>query len=167
LGANGSFCILYDYYGKSIKTNPWKISYSKTSIPAHFTNSLSIWKAISDIEKGKLDPNTFPPIRVLKKDDKLVTLDNRRLFVFQNAGLQNIATIILDKPSKQIKVSSSVKVSQCYISDCSECSYGFSPPDYRGCDSLKKETWSRSWNWLHFLKTSPPPSVLLFQESSA
>jgi len=159
LGAKGAYCILYGYYGKSTNSSPWKISYSQKSIPAHFSNGVSVWKAIGDIEKNVLDPSVFPPIHVIKKDDRLVTLDNRRLFVFQNASVSSIQIIIIDKPYLQAQCYYSVKVSSC---KCTQCSFGGGISDQEGKRHLSKNTTSdRSWTWAHFLETSPPPSVLL------
>ena len=45
-------------------------------------------KVVQELKNGTLSPDDFPPIRIFKKDGKIYTLDNRRLKVFQDAGIK-------------------------------------------------------------------------------
>jgi hypothetical protein len=38
------------------------------------------------MKSGRIQPESFPPIRVFERNGEIFTLDNRRLFVFQRAG---------------------------------------------------------------------------------
>ncbi|MDN4092515.1 hypothetical protein [Brevibacillus agri] len=39
------------------------------------------------MKSGKINPNDIPVIEIFELDGKIYTLDNRRLFVFQQAGI--------------------------------------------------------------------------------
>ena len=45
---------------------------------------------IQGLKTGTIDPNDVPAIRIFEKDGVLYTLDNRRLYAFQQAGIENI-----------------------------------------------------------------------------
>ena len=45
-------------------------------------------EAITQIKNGTLKMGDFPAIRIFEKDGKLYTLDNRRLYVAQQAGVK-------------------------------------------------------------------------------
>jgi len=156
LGHRGTFCVLYDYYGTPAAFSPWDISFSNETISAHFNKGMSIWKAISDMEKAKLFPDSFPSIRVFRDRERLVSLDNRRLFVFQNASVKTISAIIIESPCKTIQSFHSVTVKSCV---CRECSYGSDIIDKNGAFKNK------SWAWLHFVKSTTPSSALLLSHN--
>lgn len=165
LGKKDAFCIRYEVYGKLKHLSPWEISFSETSVPAHFENDFSLWKAISDLEKNVLDSTTFSPIRVVRKDKQWVSLDNRRLFVFQNASISSIPVIAFDTALQNIKLYRSVNVQRC---NCKQCDY---EQDTNTAGSLGKheeinnDAWARSWSWLLFLTEKNPPSALLLADS--
>jgi hypothetical protein len=65
--------------------NPKTIRFTQNSIKRTFKNGSTLANAIDGLRSGSISPNSFPPIRVFWKDGKLWTLDNRRLYVFQQA----------------------------------------------------------------------------------
>jgi hypothetical protein len=40
------------------------------------------------LRSGKIDPATITPIRIVEKDGMIFTLDNRRLYSFEQAGIK-------------------------------------------------------------------------------
>jgi len=42
---------------------------------------------VTGLKNGTIDPNDIPAIRVVEKDGLIYTLDNRRLYAFQKAGI--------------------------------------------------------------------------------
>ena len=48
---------------------------------------------ISDLKTGKINPESVEPIRVVNKDGKLISLDNRRLYAYYETNLAEIPTI--------------------------------------------------------------------------
>lgn len=43
---------------------------------------------INALKTGQVNPENVPPIRVFEKDGQIFTLDNRRLYAFQEAGVE-------------------------------------------------------------------------------
>jgi len=71
------------------KIDPGKIRFSQDSINANFQKSWgSIEDFISGLKKGSINPDSIEPIRIVEKDGQIFTLDNRRLFSFQQAGIE-------------------------------------------------------------------------------
>lgn len=164
LGKEGAFCICYEVQGKETHLSPWEISFSETSVPAHFADGCSLWKTISDLEKNILDPTKFPPIRVVRKDKRWISLDNRRLFVFQNAAISSIPVITFDaSPQKTFNIHRSVNIPRC---NCKQCGYdNGSREEKNKQEKSNNDAWARSWSWLLFLKEKNPPSALLLADS--
>ncbi len=42
---------------------------------------------IAGLRSGSVNPADVPPIRILERDRQIFTLDNRRLYAFQEAGV--------------------------------------------------------------------------------
>jgi RHS repeat-associated protein len=63
------------------------IRFSQDNIKGSFKRGGSLSETIEGLKSGKIDPNTFPAIRTLEREGQTFTLDNRRLYVFQEAGL--------------------------------------------------------------------------------
>lgn len=68
--------------------NPGTIRFTQNSIGRAFGDGSSLRSVIDGLRSGRIDPSAFPPIRVFERGGVLYTLDNRRLFAFQQAGLQ-------------------------------------------------------------------------------
>ena len=67
--------------------DPSSVRFTQDSIKSEFKAGGTIQDTISGLQNGTISPNGFPPIRVFGVGDQVFTLDNRRLFVFQQAGL--------------------------------------------------------------------------------
>ncbi len=79
--------------GKAItKMNPSEIRFTQDSISSVFRNGNTLESTINGLKSGKISPNDFPPIRIFEKNGNINSLDNRRLEVFQKAGI-DIPTI--------------------------------------------------------------------------
>ncbi|MGQ1945207.1 hypothetical protein [Ornithobacterium rhinotracheale] len=61
-----------------------------------FKDGTSIYDLIKKLKNKDIDPKTIPAIRIVEKDGLIYTLDNRRLKVFQEAGI-DIPYTKLDK----------------------------------------------------------------------
>jgi len=164
LGKHSAFCIVYDIPTKCSTLSAWDICFSQPSIESHFSTKQSIWKVISDLEKNILNCKAFNPIGVVRKENQWISLNNRCLFVFQNAGIHNIPVIIIGQPPKDIKPYRSVQVFPC---KCKSCALDeFSTQYFDNQDNkFNDDTWARSWAWQLFLKEENPPSALLLANS--
>ncbi|MFF3755870.1 RHS repeat domain-containing protein [Streptomyces sp. NPDC002185] len=67
--------------------SPKAVRFTQDSISRNFSDGRSVREAIDDLREGRTNPNSFPPIRVFQQNGKTYTLDNRRLYVFQEAGI--------------------------------------------------------------------------------
>ncbi|MCS6863481.1 MAG: hypothetical protein NZS48_00190 [Gemmata sp.] len=67
--------------------DPMKIRFSQDSIKGSFKDGGNVHQLAADLIAGKVDPNSIPPIRLVERDGKIYTLDNRRLKAFQEAGI--------------------------------------------------------------------------------
>lgn len=100
---------------------PAQIYFSNETIPAHFLNNVPIVKTIYDLKKRVIDSKNISPIRVVKYDDKYVSLDNRRLYAFQNAfPMQPVPIIVLDSSVKQLNVHRNAIIEVC---ECAKCTF--------------------------------------------
>jgi hypothetical protein len=67
--------------------DPGKIRFSQDSIKGAFSEGGDIAQLAADLKAGRVDPSTIPPIRIVEREGKIFTLDNRRLQTFQEAGI--------------------------------------------------------------------------------
>jgi len=75
--------------GPAVKfRNPDSISFTQSSIKKSFSDGSSIDDLIVQLKSGTVKSDTLPPIRIFKKDGKIFSLDNRRLYVAQKAGVK-------------------------------------------------------------------------------
>jgi len=70
------------------RINPNMVRFSQDSIGATFKNGGSIDDLASGLRNGATDPAVIPQIRLFERDGVLYTLDNRRLWAFQQAGVE-------------------------------------------------------------------------------
>jgi hypothetical protein len=63
------------------------VRFSQDSIGAEFSDGRSVAEVIDDLKFGRTNADEIPPIRIFERDGKKYTLDNRRLYVFQQAGV--------------------------------------------------------------------------------
>jgi len=73
--------------GKISLINPNEVRFSQSSIKPTFKEGGSINELAEGLRAGKINPESIPPIRVVKINGKLYTLDNRRLEAFRRAGI--------------------------------------------------------------------------------
>jgi len=119
LGYGGAFIILYGSHMKTTTLSPQDILFSKKSIPAHFDDHSSVKKTISDLKKKTLCPEFISPIHIVKKDDKWISLDNRRLFAFQEVNISEILVILVNHENLEtVDGYASVQISSCNCNDC-------------------------------------------------
>ena len=64
------------------------IRFSQNSIQATFKDGTSIEEMAAALRSGQINPNDMPPIRLVERDGKLFTLDNRRLEAFRRAEVE-------------------------------------------------------------------------------
>jgi len=68
--------------------DPKQVRFTHDEISPRFRDGRSIYKLIEDLKSSKVKPDDIPPIRVFERNGKIYTLDNRRLYVFQQAGVK-------------------------------------------------------------------------------
>ncbi|MGC1491118.1 MAG: hypothetical protein WA798_07060, partial [Candidatus Acidiferrum sp.] len=62
------------------------VLFSQDSISSTFTDGRTLEESITGLGNGTILPADLPAIRLVNRDGLLYTLDNRRLYVFQQAG---------------------------------------------------------------------------------
>ncbi|WP_329283228.1 RHS repeat domain-containing protein [Streptomyces sp. NBC_01451] len=67
--------------------SPKAVRFSQDSIGAKFSDGRSVTEVIDDLKFGRTNADAIPPIKIFERDGKKYTLDNRRLYVFQQAGV--------------------------------------------------------------------------------
>ncbi|HEX4965393.1 MAG TPA: Ig-like domain-containing protein [Thermoanaerobaculia bacterium] len=72
------------------RINPAVVRFSQDSVAYEFKNGNALKDTIEGLRTGKIDPKEFmkKPIRLVEKDGKIYSLDNRRLYVFKEAGIE-------------------------------------------------------------------------------
>ncbi len=71
-----------------VLVNPKTIRFTQKSINNEFSNGRTLRSVINDLKVSNISSNDFPPIRVFQRNGQTFTLDNRRLKVFQEAGIR-------------------------------------------------------------------------------
>ena len=69
-------------------TDSNKIRFSQDSIKKEFKDGTTLQTTIDGLRNGSIKPSDITPIRVFEKDGLLYTLDNRRLYAAQQAGVK-------------------------------------------------------------------------------
>lgn len=67
--------------------SPRAVRFSQDSINERFKNGRSVDEVIEDLRAGNVTADQFPAIRIFERDGAIHTLDNRRLHVFREAGV--------------------------------------------------------------------------------
>jgi hypothetical protein len=68
-------------------TDPNKIRFSQDSIKNTFRDGRSIQDLVDGLKSGHIKPEDVPAIRVVERNGQLVSIDNRRLAAFREAGV--------------------------------------------------------------------------------
>ncbi|WP_143821127.1 RHS repeat-associated core domain-containing protein, partial [Motiliproteus sp. MSK22-1] len=86
------FCNLLESAGKisgAIKfRSSSSIRFTQNSIGKNFRDGGSVDDLVAGLRSGRVSPDSLPVIRIFKKDGKLYSLDNRRLYAAQRAGVK-------------------------------------------------------------------------------
>ena len=67
--------------------DPKTIRFTQDSIKAEFKTGDSVDNLIQKLKSGELTADQIPPIRIFEKNGKIYSLDNRRLYTFQEANV--------------------------------------------------------------------------------
>jgi filamentous hemagglutinin len=64
-----------------------RIRFTQDSIKSTFKDGRSVQGLIDDLKAGRVTGDDVPPIRVFERNGELYSLDNRRLYAFQEVGV--------------------------------------------------------------------------------
>ena len=78
------------------KISPYKVRFTQDSIAAEFSDGGSVFDMIKKLRDGSINSESFPPIKIFVKDGVFYSVDNRRLFAFQQANLPIKYEIIIN-----------------------------------------------------------------------
>jgi len=67
-----------------IELLPSQVDFSQSTINSTFRNGNTLEATLEQLKNGEIEMKDFPPIRVVRRDGKIYTLDNRRLWLFKN-----------------------------------------------------------------------------------
>ncbi len=71
----------------AVAIDPYKVRFSQSSINYSFRDGGNIDDLAEGLRSGRIRPEDVPPIRLVERNGKLYTLDNRRLEAFRRAGV--------------------------------------------------------------------------------
>jgi hypothetical protein len=77
--------------GKTLKAN--EVRFTQNSIKSTFKNGDSVDALIQGLKSGNVSANDIPAIRIFEKDGIFYSLDNRRLYAFKQAGIENFRSV--------------------------------------------------------------------------
>lgn len=66
------------------------IKYTQDSISSKFSDGTTIEETINGLKNGTINPKSIPEIRIFEKNGQIFSLDNRRLYAFKEAGINDI-----------------------------------------------------------------------------
>ncbi len=88
-GGTKIFTTIKGAFGAVAKfSDPNTIRFTQDSVGVTFKDGRSVRSLIDGLKSGKISPDDLPAIRTFEKDGITYTLDNRRLFAAQQAGVQ-------------------------------------------------------------------------------
>lgn len=67
--------------------DPKDVRFSQDTVTHKFSDGHTISETAEALRSGTLDPNDLPTVRLTEIDGEMVTLDNRRLAAFKEAGV--------------------------------------------------------------------------------
>ncbi|TVX92191.1 RHS repeat-associated core domain-containing protein [Paenibacillus agilis] len=68
--------------------NAKNVKFSQDSISRKFSDGKTVEDTINGLKKGTIKPGDLPAIRIFEKNGEIYTLDNRRLYAAQEAGVR-------------------------------------------------------------------------------
>jgi len=71
----------------SVLRNPNSIRFSQNSIRETFGDGRSISELSEGLRTGRIKPGDVAPVRLVERNGNLISIDNRRLQAFRNAGV--------------------------------------------------------------------------------
>ena len=74
-------------YDQTVSLDPNTIRFSQSSASGLFRNGQPVQDLVTGLRSGAVSPADVPPIQVTVRNGQLFTLDNRRLWAFQQANL--------------------------------------------------------------------------------
>lgn len=80
--------------------NPREIRFTQDSIGSSFRDGRPVQGLIDDLKAGRVSADDVPAIRVFQRDGQTFTLDNRRLYAFQQADVP-----ILTRPATSREIA--------------------------------------------------------------
>ncbi|WP_343565486.1 hemagglutinin repeat-containing protein [Kiloniella sp. b19] len=63
------------------------VRFTQSSISGNFSDGRSVDDLVTGLRNGTVDPSSLPPIRTFEVNGQLYSLDNRRLYAYQKAGI--------------------------------------------------------------------------------
>lgn len=67
--------------------SPKAVRFTQNSIKSSYKDGRTVQHTIDDLKSGRVTADDIPPIRIFQRDGKIYSLDNRRLYAFQEAGV--------------------------------------------------------------------------------
>jgi len=81
--------------------NPSTIRFTHSSISRSFCDGNRLWDTVELLRKGILLPSDIPPIRVIFHKNSFWSVDNRRLFAFQESQISKINALRIEHKDKK------------------------------------------------------------------
>uniref|UniRef100_H2Y064 Uncharacterized protein n=1 Tax=Ciona intestinalis TaxID=7719 RepID=H2Y064_CIOIN len=123
------------YTGNLLITKPSNIQFSQDSIAKSFQNGTELHETCQLISTGSVSVDEIRPIRVIIKDNKAISVDNRRLYVFrvlEKAGhLHSIKVQVTNQYDENRFTSTN---NGCHVRLRSGGRRQRAPPAYRHCE---------------------------------
>ncbi len=82
--------------------DPSDIRFTQDSISNTFQDGSAVDDMVNGLKNGTIDPKNVKPIRVFQQNGKIYSLDNRRLYAFKQAGMDNIRVKWVNPKNKTI-----------------------------------------------------------------
>ena len=82
--------------------DPSDIRFTQDSISSTFQDGSAVDDMVNGLKNGTIDPKSVKPIRVFQQNGKIYSLDNRRLYAFKQAGMDNIRVKWVNPKNKTI-----------------------------------------------------------------
>ena len=99
----GLFKRAQKFFGKGPNgVNPNDIKFSQPTVSQNFSSNGTINATADGLRNGSIKAGDIPAIRVVEQNGDLITLDNRRLLAFQQAGVDiPVQRVSLSDPAIQ------------------------------------------------------------------
>jgi hypothetical protein len=90
------FKLISSKYGIVHNINPQGLLYSQAQIRNRFRNGKKIYETIQELENKNIYPFGIEPIKICIIDNKIHSFENRRLYSFLEAGIENISVYYIE-----------------------------------------------------------------------